>query len=426
MMINQMYLSAAKFLGYDINHAMIRLARIRNLTFEEKAKWRIQKRWDIVKHHFDKNTFYRSKLGERLPNNWDDLPILNKSDFQNSIENLLSEGFSKKNTYISSTSGSSGAPFFFAKDKYCHSLSWANIINRYQKLGIRFRALEARFYGIPLDEKQYKIEILKDFFMNRVRFKIFDLSDPAMRDFVILLNKKRYVYIYGYTNSIVAFAKYIIRNNISIKDICPSLKLIIVTSELLFHDDRKLLVNAFKLPVYSEYGSSEFGYIGKEVHPEKWQVVDELLHVENDLDGNIIITDLNNKAFPFIKYNIGDRGEVFQNASGKIYIRKLTGRINDQILLPSGRKSPGLTFYYISRSILEKTTDIKEFIIIQKELDLFVFEIVSTKHITDKIVMELRKQMDLYLEKGLRLKINRVKAIDRPIGGKLKHFYSCI
>jgi formylmethanofuran dehydrogenase subunit A len=39
----------------------------------------------------------------------------------------LSKGYKASNSYINKTSGSSGTPFIFAKDKYCHALTWASI-----------------------------------------------------------------------------------------------------------------------------------------------------------------------------------------------------------------------------------------------------------------------------------------------------------
>jgi phenylacetate-CoA ligase len=63
----------------------------------------------------------------------------------------LSKGYSASNSYINKTSGSSGTPFIFAKDKYCHALTWASNIDLVC-YGIDFNSsYQARFYGIPMD-----------------------------------------------------------------------------------------------------------------------------------------------------------------------------------------------------------------------------------------------------------------------------------
>ena len=96
---------------------------------------------------------------------------------------------------------------------------------------------------------------------------------------------------------------------------------------------------------------------------------------------------------------------------------------NDNILLPSGKISPGLTFYYISRSILESVGFIEEFIIRQVSLDTFVFEIVTKNKIDKKIFKILKNNMDKYLETGLIVRVKKVDKIKRPKSGKIKHFY---
>jgi phenylacetate-CoA ligase len=139
------------------------------------------------------------------------------------------------------------------------------------------------------------------------------------------------------------------------------------------------------------------------------------------------VTDLDNLAMPFIRYNIGDIGLLGRetvSGSNNRKLEKLSGRVNDTIKLPNGKVAPGLTFYYISRSILESSNVLKEFIIRQTALDTFVFEIVSERELNDSEIRGIQEKMDLYLETGLNLEIRRVSEIQRPPSGKIKHFYS--
>ena len=51
---------------------------------------------------------------------------------------------------------------------------------------------------------------------------------------------------------------------------------------------------------------------------------------------------------PFIRYEIGDVGILDEKSTlKKPILKKLIGRTSDVALLPSGKKSPGLTFYYV-------------------------------------------------------------------------------
>ena len=188
--------------------------------------------------------------------------------------------------------------------------------------------------------------------------------------------------------------------------------------------------------VVNEYGISEAGGITAfEDGNSNWILSRETQFIEIvDDDGSIVdigkegkilITDLHNKAMPFIRYEVGDTGVLkFQESNNELVLSKLTGRTNDTIMLPSGKKSPGLTFYYISRSILESSGILKEFVIRQVALDIFIFDIISDRNLTDNEIRQIQKKMDIYLEPGLKLKINRLNTIKRPKSGKLKHFYS--
>ena len=107
-----------KLYGYDLDKASKELLYFKSLTREKKLKNQLQKRWSIVDYHSKNNSFYKRILCGIKPKNWSDLPIMEKKDFQIEFENLLSNAFNKNNVYIANTSGSTGQPFFYAKDNY--------------------------------------------------------------------------------------------------------------------------------------------------------------------------------------------------------------------------------------------------------------------------------------------------------------------
>ena len=426
-----------KLIGYDISHARNELIQIQSLPPDEFHKWKNDKKWEIARYHYNNNPFYRKKVGNHFPDRWVDLPILEKSDYQGDLEKLLSKGYTRRNTYIANTSGSSGHPFFFAKSKEAHAMSWALIKDRYNWHGLKLNSKQARFYGLPLETTSNIQEKIKDYIINRVRFPIFDMSDGMMEKYLKKIMKIKFEYIYGYTNSLVLFARYLLQKNIVLKDKCHTLMFCITTSEVLTIEDRKILSKAFGVKIVNEYGISETGAIvAFDDKHNNWLLNRETQFIEivdgnNNLlsDGNIgdiLITDINNRAMPFIRYRVGDIGNIKKeiNIDGYQVLDSLQGRINDNIQLPSGKTSPGLTFYYISRSILESSGVLKEFIIKQPCLDTFVFDVVMDRDLLKIEIDDIKNKMETYLEPGLNLIINRVEEINRPSSGKIKHFYS--
>ncbi|SHL36377.1 phenylacetate--CoA ligase family protein [Flavobacterium saccharophilum] len=422
--------------GFPIKKAKAELDRIVNLSEEDYAVYLQNKKEEIVAFHLQNNSFYQELVGNKTAPKWENLPILNKQNLQKPLAERLSKGYTLKNVYLNKTSGSSGTPFVFAKDKYSHALTWASNIMRFGWFGIDFNhSYQARFYGIPMDFVGYQKERLKDFLSRRFRFPVFDLSDEVLEKFLQKFKIKKFDYLNGYTSSIVLFSKYLEQKNIILRDICPTLKACFVTSEMLFESDKKLLEKQFGIPIINEYGASELDLIAFENPKGEWQVNAETLFVEildenNNVlpygeEGRIVITSLFNKANPFIRYEIGDIGILDEKSTPqKPILKKLIGRTNDVAILPSGKKSPGLTFYYVTKSIIEDDGNVKEFIIKQTRLDTFEIEYVSEKELDSEQIQKIDEAISLYLEPNLNFSFTRKKVLERTNRGKLKQFKS--
>ncbi|MBK8982152.1 MAG: phenylacetate--CoA ligase family protein [Ignavibacteria bacterium] len=409
--------------------------RLNSLSLAEFKKWQNEKKWEAVNYHFKNNQFYKKKLNNSLPSVWKKIPILKKEDFQISLDNLISDTIDKKDLYTGYTSGSSGHPFRYAKDKFSHAMTWALIKDRYNSYGISLDSKQARFYGIPLEKMEYYSEKTKDLLANRVRFPVFDLSDNALGNFLEIFRKTKLDYVYGYSSSILLFAEYLNRTGNELKKECPALKVCICTSENCSDEDKRIIGKAFGIPVVNEYGTSEVDLIAFEDNKGNWRLSDENVFTEildeegNNItdgrEGRIVLTSLHNRAMPFIRYEIGDRATAEQDENG-IKLKKLFGGINDELILPSGKKSSSITFYFVTRSIINKIDSLKEFVIRQTKPDTFVFEMVSEKEISEEDTGKIRKKMDEFLEPGLKAEFKRVDKIQRTKAGKMKQFYSYV
>lgn len=427
-----------KLNGFPIKKASRVLEQIQAKNKTDFEAYVLQKKKAIFNYHIQNNSFYQKIAKNANVSDWENIPVLTKSDLQCPLRERLSAGFTTKNVYINKTSGSSGDPFIFAKDKFCHALTWSVILNRFGWFGLDFSSSkQARFYGIPLDKKGYYKERLKDALSNRHRFSVFDLSDAAFEKALKQFENTNFHYMNGYTSAIVQFAKFLQKKNIVLKNVCPTLHACVVTSEMLFADDKKLLEKQFNVSVINEYGASELDLIAFQNPEGDWQINSETLFVEildaqdNILafgeEGRIVITSLYNQAHPFIRYDIGDIGKLAKKSTiQKPILEKLIGRTNDIAILPSGKKAAGLTFYYITKSIIETDSKITEFIIEQHTLDMFKIIYASVENISEEKVENIKTEMANYLEKGLTVIFERQDKIERAKSGKLKQFRSLL
>jgi phenylacetate-CoA ligase len=421
--------------GYDIGRATREISTLASFSAGELESWQGRRRHDLARFHYEQNPLYRAKVGASFPERWEHLPVVDKSDFQSGLGSVITRGMTAEGLYRANTSGSSGHPFWFVKDKYAHACAWALIRDRYAWHRLSLACRQARFYGVPLERWPRLKETVKDSLMNRVRFPVFDLSEPVLRRYARRFERGGFEYLYGYANSLATFARYLLQNGLCLKRLCPSLRICITTSEVCAPEDLAILRQGFGVRVVNEYGASEVGVIAFENPQGRWILSDETVFVEavdaqarpvvEGESGDLLITDLRNRAMPFIRYRIGDAGAIQRDpATGKRELLRLEGGNNDTIVLPSGRKSPGVTFYYISKSMLESSGALQEFIVRQTAVDEFVFDIVSDRSLTPAEEVQLRQKVDVYLEPGLNVRINRVPQIQRPASGKLKHFYS--
>jgi phenylacetate-CoA ligase len=427
-----------KLNGFPIDEARKSLSEILAVPEKDYPDFLEKKKRDIAEFHLQNNALYQSLVGKGAFEDWADLPIMKKSDLQRPLPERLSTGYSKKNVFINKTSGSSGNPMVFAKDKFCHAMIWANIMRRWNWYGINYNhSLQARFYGMPLDFIGNLKLHLKDFLSHRYRFNIFDFSNAGMEKMVAAFQRKKFDYINGYTNSIVLLAKYLRQKNIVLKDICPTLKVCITTSEMLFEPDRKLLEKQLGIPVVNEYGAAELDLIAMENPNGDWLVNAETAFVEivddngNVLpygqEGRIIVTLLFNKAHPMIRYEVGDIGLLDEKSTAKKPIlKKLIGRTNDVAILPSGKRAPGMTFYSVTKKLFDDEGNVTEFVIKQTKTDTFEIDYTSAKPLTDAEISNMEKVLSDYLEPGLTFVFNRKKVSERGQSGKLKQFVSLL
>ncbi|WP_406685339.1 phenylacetate--CoA ligase family protein [Seonamhaeicola sp. MEBiC1930] len=427
-----------KFKGFPLEKAKKHLGYIQSIDEKDYASFIEEKRTDILLYHLNNNRFYKDFAKNTNIDDWNSVPILTKADLQTPLNNRLSEGFSTKNIYTNKTSGSSGTPLIFAKDKFCHAITWANFINKYYWHNIDVNSSkQGRFYGIPLNKSGYYKERFKDFLGNRFRFSVFDLSDTALEK---VLNKFRRIpfdYLNGYTSAIVQFAKFLKEKNIVLNKVCPSLKACIVTAEILFDNDKVLLENTLGVPIINEYGCAEVGLIAFNNVQKEWVINTEDLFIEildsNNKplpfgeEGKVVVTSLYNKAHPFIRYELGDFGAISENSTPKkLILEKLVGRTNDFAILPSGKKAAGLTFYYITKTVIEDNANVKEFVIQQLKPDTFKIIYSSSKELSKMKIKDIEVSIEKYLEIGLKIVFERRTVLKRTKAGKLKQFTSLI
>lgn len=403
---------------------------LKSIEPEHFKDWQKNKCFEIAKHHYKNSSTYSELVGDVFPDNWSDLPVCSKSNFQGDFLSALSLSDKSNKLYLGKTSGSTGTPFKFAKDYLTQARVWAYKKYFFQLYGIDFNSLEARFYRMPKDFKGRTIQKTKDLLLRRKRFPVNDMSEETFNKWIAIFQLHPFEYIYGYSSAIALFSKYLLASNIVLSDICPTLKVTIVTSETCLPEDKVVIQKATGLPVVNEYGTADVGLIGYECAKGNIHLAEENVFVETNDKGEILVTDLFNKAFPFIKFKLGDVSDIQEDQCGcginHRYIKSVQGRVNDFILLENGKEISGYSYFQNTRPVLETIKGLTEYKIRQTALDTIEFDVVTLlDKIDDKTLLKLKETSRKQLPEYMNIKINKLNKIKRNGSGKLKHFERC-
>ncbi len=140
--MNWIFKITLAFSGFPIGKAQKEFFRAHELSNKERAYLNFM-------FHSENNLFYQSFLESKDAvkiDNRTDLPVFTKKDFQINIDEIITEGLKKSELHVHNTSGSTGTPFYFAKDKFCHAMNWSEIDYHLLKDGINIGAsIQARF-----------------------------------------------------------------------------------------------------------------------------------------------------------------------------------------------------------------------------------------------------------------------------------------
>jgi phenylacetate-CoA ligase len=135
----------------------------------------------------------------------------------------------------------------------------------------------------------------------------------------------------------VVFALHCERNGIRL----PSLRFIVCSYEFVSVVHRAILARVFGVPVFDLYGSTETGHLLMEdeegrMRPSLETAFLEVLDVDGEGVGELVVSTLSNPIMPLIRYRIGDLVERADTPYGVRY--RLHGRTMDSFRVADGSR----------------------------------------------------------------------------------------
>jgi len=149
----------------------------------------------------------------------------------------------------------------------------------------------------------------------------------------------------GYVSSLYILARYCLDNNIKLNRI----ESINTISENLYDYQRKTMGGAFNCEVFDEYCCNDGGACAWECESHEGLHYFMERAIIEDVHGEMVVTDLWNRAMPFIRYKNGDSVnflDVKCSCGRELPLISVKGRDNDILITKNGIISPTFLMHH--------------------------------------------------------------------------------
>ncbi len=361
------------------------------------------------------------------------IPFLTKKDIKERFTDLIARNHLNNECIVNYTGGSTGIPTKFYQDK--SFIEWSagvRIRGWLQVPGYNFYSSRAIIWGAERDiRSDYSLrERLYDFVVRgAVRLNCFNLSPQRIKAFLKWYNLLTPSLIIGYVSGIERFCDFVKRNNAKIH--VPGA--VVLCAEGATEAQRNYIESVLDAPTYNMYGGREVGLIAMECeHHRGLHTVAENNFVElSPINlsgyknaGDLIVTNLNNYIFPFIRYKIGDIGVASPSSDcpcgrGLPLVDKIIGRSADNFVFKDGLIIAGEMFIH-----LMKEYNVDKYQFIQESIGLIKLKIVPNKHFRKDDIVKIKDRFSKHLPKYVELSIELIDNIPKTKTGKLRFVIS--
>ncbi len=340
--------------------------------------------------------------------------------------------FRKHKLIKNTSSGSTGTPTIFYEDGARSALNWCHELRFKSWFGIKLGAKEARLVRLSTN-------FVSNDFANRIRKIMWghlvlpgvNLSDEEYRFCLNRILEFRPTVLWGNPWALTGLADYIIRHEGVLKKYNPSLTM--TWSGPTYDNDETLLKKAFNCPTTNMYATREVGHIAAKCHQGNFHVNQENLIVETvcldthqeteNLNDEILVTTLDISPMPFIRYRVGDSGEISQKscACGRTLqvLQNLHGRIEDIFQTKDGRMiSPNFWGRAFNSEIYSGA--MKQFQVVYSKSKNIKIRIVKKTGYSLETENNIRELVDRNFPSDTKLTLDYTKKIKPQSSGKVQ------
>ncbi|TYC15654.1 phenylacetate--CoA ligase family protein [Bizionia gelidisalsuginis] len=369
------------------------------LTIDEEEELKNELLIKHIKNAYGKSLFYKNLYNSygvnlnQIQNKEDlvNLPIITKELIKDNVNDIYTGNkFIKHTSY---TSGTTGSPL-----KVYYSLNCVLNEASYNEV---FRNNAGHFYGdrvISLrgalngKEKEYF-----DKFNNTLYLSSYHIKPENAKWYFEKINLFKPKTILAYPSSLEALSNVFLRHNLKV-----DIPLAFTSSETLYPHQQDKIEKTLDTKIFDRYGNAE-RTISLVQKTHRGEYIFPKLYSVNEFisEGEIFTTNLINREFPLIRYQVNDIIEVNRNNK----VKQIGGRVDDCIItkdgLQIGSAAMSLAFKQVPNILVSQ--------IIQYTIEELIVNIVVNDKFLDKDEIFLIKEIQQRLNSTVKLSINRVR-----------------
>lgn len=359
------------------------------------------------------------------------LPLLGKADIRAHADALKSERAGRLVRY--STGGSSGEPlvFFMGLDRVSHDVAAKWRATRWW--GVDIGDPETVVWGSPIElGAQDRVRRWRDLAMRSELLPAFEMSEARVDAFIQRIRRHRPRMLFGYPSALALVARHAKARGAVLNDL--GCRVAFTTGERLFEHQRALITEVFGCPAADGYGGRDAGFVAHQcpaggMHVSAEDIIVELLDPEglpagDGQPGELVVTHLATRDFPFVRYRTGDIAVSDSRSCacgrGLPLLREIQGRSNDFVVAASGTVMQGAALTYVLREM----PGIDAFKIVQETLHLTRVYLVAGSGFDRARSAEIVTQFKRRLGAEVDVRVELVSHIAPEKSGKYRYIIS--
>ena len=392
----------------------------------------------LLRHCQQHVPYYRDLLAERglapeavgvadLPR----LPCLTKALIRQHQDALRADNAQSLARF--NTGGSSGEPliFYIGKQRVSHDVAAKWRATRWW--GVDIGDPEIVLWGSPIElGAQDRLRLWRDRLLRTRLLPAFEMSAPRLDEFLALIRRQRPRMLFGYPSAFSHLARHARARGMTMDDL--GIRVVFVTSEKLYDEQRSLIEATFGCPVANGYGGRDAGFIAHQcpaggMHISAEDIIVEIVDAEGRAlapgqAGEIVVTHLATGEFPFIRYRVGDVGMLAEAGCacgrGLPLLQEIQGRTTDFVMAMDGTVMHGLALIYVLRDL----PGVDGFKIVQERLDLTRVLLRTGPEAPTDLEARIVEGFRARLGTGVTVQVERVEEIAAESSGKFRYVVS--